>query len=134
MSEKPLKSSGPKVEQGCRTALEIQGEVYGASWKGLTAERDALRASVDAFQHEVYRLHLQGVERAQVQALNHGRREYDGVVVNLLAALKTAEGHLSETLADKQWHPIGHCPVLDVVRAAIAKAEGASSAPVQEES
>lgn len=41
-------------------------------------------------------------------------------------ALRAAEGHLSELLTDKQWHPIGHCPVLDVVRAALAKAEGKS--------
>ena len=45
---------------------------------------------------------------------------------DLLAALKTAEGHLSEELGYKELHPIGHCPVLDVVRAAIAKAEGLS--------
>jgi hypothetical protein len=44
-------------------------------------------------------------------------------VREMYAALKAAEGHLSETLADERWHPIGHCPVLEMVRAAIAAYE-----------
>ena len=35
-------------------------------------------------------------------------------------ALIAAEGHLEETLTDDRWHPVGHCPTLDVVRAALA--------------
>ena len=39
-------------------------------------------------------------------------------------ALKAAEGHLEEMRGDPKLHPIGQCPVLDQVRAALAKAEG----------
>lgn len=45
---------------------------------------------------------------------------------DLYEALKAAEGHLAETLSDARWHPIGKCPVLELVRAALSKAEGAS--------
>lgn len=46
---------------------------------------------------------------------------------DLLDALQSAAGHLQETLDDPRWremHPVGICPVLDKVRAAIAKATG----------
>lgn len=46
---------------------------------------------------------------------------------SMLKALEYAEGHLAETLADNEWHPIGHCPVLDAVRAAIASAKGVTA-------
>lgn len=41
----------------------------------------------------------------------------------LLDALHDAEGHLEEMRKDHKWHPVEHCPVLDKVRRAIAKAE-----------
>jgi hypothetical protein len=43
---------------------------------------------------------------------------------DLLDALKRAEGHLADEIHNRHIHPIGHCPVLDWVRAAIAEAEG----------
>jgi DNA repair exonuclease SbcCD ATPase subunit len=42
----------------------------------------------------------------------------------LVAALENAEGHLEEMRKDAKWHPIGDCPVLNKVRAALAKAKG----------
>ena len=42
---------------------------------------------------------------------------------DLYHALKAAEGHLEEMRQDLRWHPIAHCPVLDLVRAALARAE-----------
>ena len=47
-----------------------------------------------------------------------------GNALELLEALELAEGHLAEMLGDPKWHPIGHCPVLDRVRAVLAKARG----------
>ena len=47
----------------------------------------------------------------------------------MLEALREAESHLAEELADARFsavHPGGHCPVLDRVRAALAKAKGES--------
>ena len=46
-----------------------------------------------------------------------------GVNEEMIAALKLAEGHLEEMRQDLKQHPIGHCPVLDHVRAVIRKAE-----------
>ena len=40
----------------------------------------------------------------------------------VLAALKAAAAHLEEMRKDPRWHPIGDCPVLNQVRAALAKA------------
>lgn len=42
----------------------------------------------------------------------------------LLEACKAAADHLREERKNKTTHPIGQCPVLDVVLAAIAKAQG----------
>ena len=53
-------------------------------------------------------------ERDRLKALN----------ADMLAALKLAEDHLQEDIWKGDSHPVGRCPVLDVVRAAIAKAEG----------
>jgi hypothetical protein len=46
---------------------------------------------------------------------------------DMLEALRAAEGHLEEMRQDRKWHPIEHCPVLDQVRRAIAKAAGVMS-------
>jgi hypothetical protein len=46
----------------------------------------------------------------------------------LLKACKAAVEHLEEELRNPRYshlHPVGECPVLDLIRAAIAKAEGA---------
>lgn len=39
----------------------------------------------------------------------------------LVAALRAAEGHLEEMRKDATWHPIGDCPVLNNIRAILAK-------------
>lgn len=49
------------------------------------------------------------------------RRATDPAVAELVEALGLAEGHLAEMLSDAKWHPIGHCPVLDRIRALLAK-------------
>ncbi len=54
---------------------------------------------------------------------------YDGqaaieALPELLVALDAARRHVVETLHVPEWHPIGHCPVLDQVEAALAKARG----------
>lgn len=41
----------------------------------------------------------------------------------LTKALQAAEGHLEETLHDPKWHPVGRCPVLELVRATLAGTE-----------
>ena len=38
-------------------------------------------------------------------------------------ALLSCEAHLEEMRQDKKWHPVGHCPVLDQVRAALGMKE-----------
>jgi hypothetical protein len=42
----------------------------------------------------------------------------------LVKALELAAGHLEEQLDCKRCHPVGLCPVLDELRAALALAKG----------
>ena len=85
-------------------------------------DRPDLPCIVDRDRHVVAQCWDDGHSEAECEA----NARLIAAAPDLYEALKAAEGHLAETLSDARWHPIGKCPVLELVRAALSKAEGAS--------